>query len=164
MLIMNQMNKFFYINYLDIHEVPGRVTCQGSAKQTCIHDEYDKFDYYQACKSLCPLECNTTTYDITAQSIKYVTSQSKLALARSVIPLAEIAGLSDTTLASRILSLYVFYEDLKFTEITQIAKTTPTDLVSKIGGTLGFFLGLSLLSFIEILELFLEICFISICS
>jgi len=69
--------------------------------------------------------------------------------------------MSDEEVGKRVLSFYVFYEDLKFTQITQIAKTTSTDLVSKVGGTLGLFLGLSLLSFIEIFELLLEILFLS---
>ena len=104
-------------------------------RKDCIHDNYDEFDYYKTCGKVCPLECTTSTYGITAQSITYITSPEKTALARSKIGLHNnITDLSDQVLEERILSLYIFYEDLKYTEITQIAKTTETDLVSKVGG------------------------------
>ena len=42
----------------------------------------------------------------------------------------------------------------------QEPKILLTDLVSNIGGTLGLFLGISFLSFIELFELIIEILFI----
>ncbi len=45
---------------------------------------------------------------------------------------------------------------LKYTEISEIPKTSPVDLLSSIGGSLGLFLGLSFLSFIQVLEIVVE--------
>ena len=99
-------------------------------------------------------------FGLTAQSIIKESSTQDLESSRELISLnRNISDVSDDELNSRILNLFIFFEDLKYTEIKQIAKTTQTDLVSKIGGTLGFFLGLSLLSFVEFIDLGLKILY-----
>ena len=47
----------------------------------------------------------------------------------------------------------IFYDSLSYKTIEESAKTGWIDLISNIGGTLGLFLGISLLSFGEILEI-----------
>ena len=54
-------------------------------------------------------------------------------------------------------SIYIYYEDLKYTIITQQPRSETFNLISNIGGTLGLFIGISFLSFIEILELIFEV-------
>ena len=56
--------------------------------------------------------------------------------------------------------LYVYYKDLKYTLIKQEPKTETFDFISNIGGILGLFLGISFLSLIEALEIFIEIIYI----
>ena len=56
--------------------------------------------------------------------------------------------------------IYVYYKNLKYTIISQEPKTETFNLISSIGGTLGLFLGVSFLSFIEIFEILFEIIFI----
>ena len=51
----------------------------------------------------------------------------------------------------------VYYKELKYALITQEPKTEIFNFISNIGGILGLFLGISFLSFIEILEMFLEV-------
>ena len=63
-------------------------------------------------------------------------------------------------LQNNTLKLFVYYKNLKYSEIKQIPKTQFSDLVSQIGGTLGLFIGFKLLSCIEILQFLLEIVFI----
>jgi len=60
-------------------------------------------------------------------------------------------------IANHYIRLYVYYKDLKYTLISENAKTEPFNFVSNIGGILGLFLGISFLSFIEILEVIYEI-------
>merc|ERR1711860_202276 len=47
--------------------------------------------------------------------------------------------------------LQIFFEDPQKIVITQDAKVTETDMVSNIGGTIGIFLGLSAISFLDII-------------
>jgi hypothetical protein len=55
-----------------------------------------------------------------------------------------------------VLSLNVYYDKLLFTQISKDAKIEIVDLVSGIGGLLGLFLGMSFLSFAEIIEIIIE--------
>lgn len=59
--------------------------------------------------------------------------------------------------------MFIYYKDLKYSKVTQIPKTQFPDLVAQIGGTLGLFIGFRLLSFIDILQFFLE-AFIIVCE
>jgi hypothetical protein len=56
--------------------------------------------------------------------------------------------------------LNVYYENLQYTVIDQIAQMNVFDLISNIGGNLGLFIGISFLSFAELIELLVEIIYI----
>lgn len=126
---------------------------QNNCYELCnqIHSSIEK------CKENCPLECETISYSTDFISITYNPSQERFDKNKaSIATQNNISNLSDSELKSRMLSFYIYFEHLKFTEITQIPKTTVSDLISAIGGSLSLFLGISLLSFIEILEFLYE--------
>ena len=56
--------------------------------------------------------------------------------------------------------LNIYYSDLKYTNISEKPMSSIFDIVSNIGGILGLFIGISFLSFAELLELLMEILFI----
>jgi len=58
------------------------------------------------------------------------------------------------------IGIYVYYNDFKYTLISEEPKTELFNFISNIGGILGLFLGISFLSFIEIFEILFEIVFI----
>jgi hypothetical protein len=60
------------------------------------------------------------------------------------------------------IGMYVYYNDFKYTLISEEPETELFNFISNIGGILGLFLGISFLSFIEIFEIFFEIMFILI--
>lgn len=55
------------------------------------------------------------------------------------------------------LKLVVYYEDLNFEDISEEPLYDEYRFLADIGGTLGLFLGASLLSFVELFELLVEI-------
>ena len=63
-------------------------------------------------------------------------------------------------LKESIASININYNQLGYTQIKEAQKITAIDLATNIGGTMGLFLGLSFLSFIEIIELLIEIIFV----
>lgn len=65
----------------------------------------------------------------------------------------DVTNMTDAGIKARLLNLYVFIDDLSHQEIYQIEKVTQSDLLSNIGGTLGLFMGISLISLFEVLEL-----------
>ena len=58
------------------------------------------------------------------------------------------------------VSFGVYFDSLDYTLIDQMPKMNMLDLISNIGGNLGLFIGVSFLSFAEIIELIIEIFFI----
>ncbi len=57
------------------------------------------------------------------------------------------------------MAFNVYLENLKYTNMTQIAKYEFTDLIALIGGYLSLFLGISILTIVETLEVVLKILF-----
>ena len=49
------------------------------------------------------------------------------------------------------------FKNLEYTSIEQLAKMSLSDLISNIGGNLGLFIGISFLSFAEIIEILIEV-------
>jgi len=81
------------------------------------------------CKKYCPLECDSTHYFVSQKSV---------------------------STEFRPYESYFFFESLEYTLITQIPKFEPYDLISDIGGHLSLFLGLSFISFFEIIQIISE--------
>jgi hypothetical protein len=50
-------------------------------------------------------------------------------------------------------SLFIYYDTFSYTSITEQAKLTSDSLFGTIGGLLGFFLGASLLSAFELVDI-----------
>ena len=87
------------------------------------------------CFDYCPLECDSISisYSINAY---------------------------DSNASKDYVTIYVFYKTLKYTSITQQAKTKGRQLVSNLGGYLGLFVGLSFVSLFEIAEILIEMIYI----
>lgn len=86
------------------------------------------------CSNYCPIECDSVTYTVSAKSV----SENFKNISR----------------------IFVYYRSLKYTAISQQQSIYLSDLVSNIGGILGLFIGISFLSFIEIIEFLVECLFI----
>ena len=91
-------------------------------------------------ESDCPLECDSIKYEISHSFNKLIIK-------------------NETSLSNKV-QFIVFYERPEYTVIDQIAQMTVFDLMSNIGGNLGLFIGISFLSFAEIIELLVEIILI----
>jgi hypothetical protein len=65
-----------------------------------------------------------------------------------------------TTGMTNQVKFRVYYKTLKHTVINQSPKMILSDLISNIGGIIGVFLGISFLSFIEIIDFILQIIYI----
>ena len=89
------------------------------------------FKFKENCKR-CPFECDLVYYNM------------------------NINNDYNTNISNDTYKFYIYYKSLKFTLLTQVAKTYVSDLVAQVGGTLGFFIGFRILSTIEILQFILE--------
>ena len=107
---------------------------------------------------MCPLECNSTefTFTITTQTmtgLKYVSLIEQTPVFLSDFNSTPI---NEATASNKFVELSVYYDSLAYSS----SKDSPSmDLVSflgGIGGTLGLFLGVSVLSICELIHTLLE--------
>ena len=70
-----------------------------------------------------------------------------------------ISSLDNSIIRTKMFKIYVFYEDLKYTLITQKPKIELFGLISNIGGTLGLFLELSSVRIIRMLLFIYDLFF-----
>lgn len=128
----------------------------------CFKDLYNEqdFDYEANCQKNCPLECESSVIFKT-----FKTSQYPLRKLRSQIVNDIKTKLNKTAdekqLGDRVFEFNFYFLDFTESITEQVPKITISGLVSNIGGTFGLFLGSSLISFVEIIELFIQLLIIS---
>ena len=98
----------------------------------------NNFDFKGNCSKLCPLECTSTTFEISKNEFKL--------------------GPSDPIQ----LRIIFYYSDRKYTEITQSIKMKLSDFISNAGGLLGLFLDLSFFSAYRFIIVLLDLIFVRI--
>lgn len=64
-----------------------------------------------------------------------------------------LTSLTYESIKSNVLAVEIFYNDLQYTELSEVEYVTIMGFLSRIGGLFGLFLGMSVLSCIEIFEL-----------
>ncbi len=94
--------------------------------------EFNKLNLAEKCKDYCPLECDTIIY---TGSLSFYLNKKN----------------------DSIIRLKIYFRELRYFLIDQQPKMESIDLISAIGGLFGLCLGASFLSFIEILEILIEI-------
>jgi hypothetical protein len=109
-------------------------------------------------KKYCPLECGSLTYDIIKDSTT-ITGQGAINPSKSSNTFAGFNTYEN--LSKTFFGIRVYYQDLKYTLISQHPKIETFDLISSVGGTLGLFLGFSFISFLELFEVLAELIYIS---
>ena len=114
------------------------------------------------CLQECPKECDYIQYDTTVSYIDFP-SEDYLSLLKDHLPESK-KYLDEARLEAKdisresVLAVNVFYPSDSLTKITEEPKTTIIDTVMpNIGGHLGLFLGMSVLTFVEVIELIFEI-------
>lgn len=110
------------------------------------------------CMIQCPFECETKTYNWLITYADYPSYRQFKLLNGSNYDLLEKYFPNKTftyqDLKMACTSFFIYFDPIAVTEISQSPSITLGDLISNIGGNLGLFIGLSLLSFFELFELF----------
>jgi hypothetical protein len=119
---------------------------------------FRKESIYQRCNDYCPLECDSMSYIITPYTEHFPVG-GKIGKKNKIENDLELFETYEQV-NKYFLNLEVYYKDLRYTYLSDEPKTEFFDFISNIGGILGVFLGISFLSFIEIVEIFFEILFI----
>jgi hypothetical protein len=117
--------------------------------------QFDEF-LYKKCRPEC--------YSMDFVSSLSTSSSTSVKNMSNLIDLFKIAHsfVNDVSSIKSVYSINIYYSELDYTEIGEIPNYPAINLISNIGGTLGLFLGMSLLSLFEIVEFFIQISMIAI--
>jgi hypothetical protein len=110
------------------------------------------------CAEYCPLECDSMNYVINSYTEQIALSGNISLNSKSKIDSDDFSTYEE--LKKNYFAIRIYYNELKYTLISEEPKTEMFNFISDIGGILGLFLGISFLSFIEIFEIIFEIMFI----
>jgi hypothetical protein len=141
------------LNYAQLRKVKA---CVDKEEIKCAFKVYNEFfdkGINEDCLKMCPLECESVGYQLTLSSSNFPTFSSYFIY-------KNLTKSSYEVVRENSLAVNIYYQDLGYTRITETPTMIVQDLLSQIGGMLGLFIGFSLLSLIELLELMLEMMFI----
>lgn len=117
-----------------VYRREGKKSCLTKANYECLKTEGKKVPI-ELCYEKCPEKCVNNNFNIDSTSFLEYPVNNK----------------------SDVFKFNIFFNALEYTYHSQIPKTSLIDLISSIGGTLGLFMGLSLLSFIEFFDLLINV-------
>ena len=136
-------------------------------KDSCLDNLTKKFlsnEYIKAnCLNSCPLQCNRTLYRFTTSSTMLLGDMyfERINSSKSLKQDFVKRPLSIDNIRNSLSRIYIFYDALSYTESIEKANHgSILSLAATIGGILSLFLGVSVLSLFEFIELFIEISFI----
>ena len=136
----------------------------GNDTKQCVAEYLKEFrNYkYKKCINYCPTVCDSMSYTINPYFEHFptngkISAKSKKENGWDMFETYEQAN-------KHSIAIYVYYKELKYTLISNKPKTELFTIISNIGGTLGLFLGISFLSFIEILEILFQVINILFCE
>ncbi len=147
------------LNYPNLKE--GVQPCIENDQLSCANSEYMKFikEDKMKCLEYCPLECDDIIYEYTLSSADYPTEYAYQIL-KSDHHFSRYNNLTYEMFKQRSLHVNIYYSKLGYLSVSQVKKVEFMDLLATIGGLLGFFIGMSLLSFIEFFEIGIDILMI----
>lgn len=122
----------------------------------------------EECNSRCPLECDSQKFDLTVSNMLFPTKAYAYQLVDRYINAnpsrfnltGNLSRLSYEELKNYFLAVNVYYGDMQYVTISEIEKTSLIDIVSGVGGTLGLFVGMSFMSFFELVDVLIETLFL----
>ena len=142
--------------------------CLTPEERKCSHNfyykEFNVGDFIvNNCLDKCPLECNLERFDI-YQSVNAHPDPASLEkkLRTNPILLSHYSNQTDfrENLLFNVVKFSVSYDTLAYMEVIEEAKMSSYTLLASLGGHFHLCFGMSLLSFVEIIDIFLQlVCF-----
>jgi len=129
-----------------------------SEDEARLTNEVQNFDMEKNCNKLCPLECESTQYKILQSFFSIAENREYSSQWIPVVKKKLNKTINSTDEFNKhFLDLYVYFDSLKYTKISQTPKTSLSALVSNLGGSFGLFMDLSFLSACRAIEYILGI-------
>jgi hypothetical protein len=133
---------------------------------SCPHLVKESFyasDYVLNCIDKCPKSCEYERFDTILSTSKY---PSEFYLNQILLKNKKLNDLLDQTiltsdkkakLSDSLISLNIYFSNEQFVHVNQVPYRTFLDLISELGENVGLFLGLSILSTFELIDLAIKL-------
>lgn len=136
-------------------------------EEVYIHVFDDEFN--KECNQLCPLECDKMIFSTVYSQLNQMSvERARLYLINPLIGPKINATLSFYSnqswyevVTKSVVRFNVFYDSLSLLEVSEKPNFTFVDLISSMGGTFGLFLGISVLSVLELVEFVFEVILVT---
>jgi tetrahydromethanopterin S-methyltransferase subunit F len=129
--------------------------------KTCVDTFLDSFNVGLCYLEYFPLECDSFEYDIIFYTEPILSVGNISANIQDILIVKYSSDFKTYENVSKtFVSINVYYEDLKYTLISQQPKIELFGLISNLGGILGLFIGFSFISLLEIIEVLAELVYI----
>jgi hypothetical protein len=112
---------------------------------------FSKTNASEECKKSCPYECDSVEYSMSTYRTYYPSDYYASVLSDFL----KLKGLniSSENVGRAVARVNIYYKSMQYLSTQQIISATTEDLFSNIGGTLGLYIGISILSVVEVFEL-----------
>lgn len=134
--------------------------CEGAKEIACdneIFNDLERNGFNGTFDNDCPLECNRMYFDIITDMQNFPSKMHARQLmgVHGYFRRQNLTRVEDVK--ESVLRVNVYYRDIGYTSLEEIATYYFKDMIGSTGGMLGLFLGISLISFVEIVELFIDV-------
>lgn len=132
--------------------------CITDLELNCSSSVWENIDWKQ-CLNDCPLECNQTIYTLTTSSVQFIGDKYAYLIIENKNLSSDFVTreINAYTASDSFVELFIFYESLSYTYMTESPKLDIIGLLASVGGNLSLFMGISIFSFFELIEIFIEI-------
>ncbi|RNA25225.1 acid-sensing ion channel 1-like isoform X1 [Brachionus plicatilis] len=128
----------------------------------CINDLENLTKHYDLCSGECPIECDYSFFNVfksTSSFPSYAYAKHLLAnpTFRSKFPYENITF---GQVRDSVVALNVYFDSNNYQRIEELPESNFGSLLGNLGGQLGLFLGVSFLTFAELVEIFVQMAII----
>ena len=130
-------------------------------------DVINKASFYEKnCYPLCPIECVSTNYNafITYNYFSKEIYVDEVRKRKNFKSKYDNKTLYRSNILNKLTRVNIFYDSLSYTLITESVSMNGVSLLAAIGGFMGMFLGMSLMTQIEFLEIILRLFLAYVCK
>ena len=157
MLLVKQCKCFdFGVSFFNLFQVKSPKSCK-KEDSPCIEKifRHPTKNYYKICNKRCPVECQTVDYNFDVNFATYPTSTHLKKIKKSRPNLK-------SHIDEQVLNLNIHFNQMNYETVEEEAALNVGSLLANIGGILGLFLGFSVMSMFEIVELISYMILISL--
>ena len=150
------------LRFMDLK--PNQNHCLKLSQLSCSNAAYSKLidsDFQEECTSFCPLECETNKLDFALSTSRFPNPQYANNTLINLDVIENLFTIDNTTdiqylLEKNTLAINVYYNDLEYTQVEEERANDIVDFFTSLGGNIGLFIGVSILSVFEIMEFLVE--------